>query len=524
MPDTVTRENFNYIFQYLQKEEIVLPKSDFIFEFESHSEFPSMLAISDTLNLFGVKNAALKVGPSEISDLPDYFLTVLRDGESHPKYHFIEKIENDYFSISEQGKTKISSMELNTRWLNVALLAEKNDLLTKPKSKNLFNAFLIALIGICLSAFLFSSNIKIAAKLFILFPAAGTIFSVISLKSLFDIRSSIIDRFCNSGESMDCEAVTASSKWKLFKKLNFNTLSIVFFTFQLLAYLLLLLVKQLDSYFSIQGILLFSSVPLIIASIYYQKFIVQKWCPTCLAIMATLLFEIGWIFLLDFGANLTLKTIIVHAFIAATTLLIWNTIKKNLAELKKLKESEIKSNKFQRNYPLFRSALLSQKKIELPLESIFLGSDNSPLSFLLILSLKCPHCEAAYKVLKRELNKYESLKIHLILKCDWDNENVDIRKVYTDLLGIYIEEGAYTFTKALDSWFEMNSSDLWLEKYGFGDSENRYTDLLRSQYHWCLKTNVVQTPSVYIMGYRYPNVYDIENIEFFINDLLEDTL
>lgn len=524
MPHTLTRENFNYIFQYLQKEEIILSKSDFIFEFESHSEFPSMLAISDTLTFFEIKNAALKVSASEIIELPECFLTVLRDGESHPKYHFIEKIEEDYFCISEGGSSKMSLLELQSRWLNVVLLAEKNNQQKKTESKNFFNALLATIIGICISAFLFKSDSRAAEKVFILLPAAGIVFSVISLKSLFEIKSSIVNRFCSSGASIDCDAVTASSKWRLFRTLDLSTLSIVFFTFQLLAFFPFLLLKQTNSYFSIQEILLFSSIPLILASVFYQKFTVRKWCPICLAIITILLFEISWIFHLDFQTNVNFEAVSLCALTGASLLLLWNAIKRMLTKLKRLKESEIKSNRFQRNYHLFRSALLTQKKIQSPSESLILGNDDSPLDILLVLSLKCPHCQTAYTILKNQLNKYESIKLNIIFKCDWENESENIRKVYLSLLSIYASEGEYRFTKALDNWFEISNADLWLKKYNVINFDIGHADLLKSHYSSCFHAKVTQTPSVYIMGYEYPNIYDIENIEFFINDLLEDNL
>lgn len=323
---------------------------------------------------------------------------------------------------------------------------------------------------------------------------------------------------------MDCDAVTASSRWKLFKILDLNALSIVFFAFQLLAFFPLVLLKQTDSYFSVQKTLLFASIPLIFASLFYQKFTVRKWCPICLAIIGILLFEISWIFHLDFQTNVNFEAVSLCALTGASLLLLWNAVKSMLTKLKKLKESEIISNRFQRNYELFKSALLSQEKIEMPRENLVLGNEDSPLGILLVLSLKCPHCQTAYSVLKNQLNKYESIKLNIIFKCDWENENENIQKVYLSLLSIYISEGAYRFAKALDSWFEISSADLWLEKYNSIAFDIKHADLLKSYYSWCFDAKVALTPSVYIMGFAYPNIYGIENIDFFINDLLEDTL
>ncbi|RXM42057.1 hypothetical protein [Flavobacterium sp. YO12] len=231
MHNTTPRKNFDSIFQYLQKEEITFSKSDFLFEFESHSEFPSLLAVSDTLNFFEIKNAALKVNNSEITDLPECFLTVLKDVNNIPKYHFIERIENEYFSLSENEESKMSLSDLESKWLKVVLLAEKNNLKKEKKRKNLFNPFLIIMIGIFISIFCFKSNIEIFQLFFIFLPAAGTIFSVISFKNLFELKNSFINRFCSAGATTDCETVSTADKWEIFKILDFGILSIVFFHF-----------------------------------------------------------------------------------------------------------------------------------------------------------------------------------------------------------------------------------------------------------------------------------------------------
>lgn len=40
---------FNYLFQYLEKEDIKVDKAEFLFQIQSHPGYPSVLAISDAL-------------------------------------------------------------------------------------------------------------------------------------------------------------------------------------------------------------------------------------------------------------------------------------------------------------------------------------------------------------------------------------------------------------------------------------------------------------------------------------------
>ena len=45
-------DNYNYLFQYLEKENITIDKSEFSFQIESQPDYPSLLSITDTLSFF----------------------------------------------------------------------------------------------------------------------------------------------------------------------------------------------------------------------------------------------------------------------------------------------------------------------------------------------------------------------------------------------------------------------------------------------------------------------------------------
>ena len=54
-------KNNNYLFQYLEKENIAIDQAEFEFQLHSHSDVPSMLAISDTLQFFNIENTEKKI-------------------------------------------------------------------------------------------------------------------------------------------------------------------------------------------------------------------------------------------------------------------------------------------------------------------------------------------------------------------------------------------------------------------------------------------------------------------------------
>ena len=83
-------ENYNFLFQYLEKEGITIDKFEFEFQVKSHPNYPSLLAISDTLLFFNIENIATRVGFLEIDTLPNRFIALLNNDESGSKFYFIE--------------------------------------------------------------------------------------------------------------------------------------------------------------------------------------------------------------------------------------------------------------------------------------------------------------------------------------------------------------------------------------------------------------------------------------------------
>ena len=49
-------KEYGYLFNYLETENIKIDQEEFTFQVQSHPEYPSLLAISDTLSFFKIKS------------------------------------------------------------------------------------------------------------------------------------------------------------------------------------------------------------------------------------------------------------------------------------------------------------------------------------------------------------------------------------------------------------------------------------------------------------------------------------
>lgn len=518
-------EDFNYLFQYLEKENVVFDKTEFLFQIQSHPDYPSLLSITDTLNFFDIQNGVIKISASEVESLPSRFVAFLNVENKRSQLYLIEKKKNNYSYLLDKKAVEIGESILKSSWNGIVLLIEKEE---KENTivRNKKNVFWI-LPSFCLILFfsiLFMVEENLKAKLFFLFPIVGILFSIAALKDLLGAKSELISNFCNITSSASCSRVIDSKKWKIFSYLDLSSLSIVFYTTQLIALFVFLLSNNTAEYFCIQRILLFCSAPVVLLSIYYQKFVEKKWCPICLVIVSILVLELGT--LLSFQENkynISLKSLVLFGFVFFVVAFIWIRLKTMLSEQKELREFQISGNRFMRNYWVFKNSLVSKDKIKLPNSPIVLGKKDDNVEITLITNPFCGYCKSAHEILEKILIKnHDNLKIKVLFNIDVDAADEETKKFVRCLMAIYLGEGQDFFMEALNYWFKTKNLKDWMKIYDFPCDKEKIDSIYREQNNWCKNSDFNFTPAIFINGYQYPKVYSRENLEFFVNELIED--
>ncbi len=522
-------KNFDYLFQYLEKEDIFIDKSDFEFQMRSHPEFPSLLSVADTLEYFGIKNNIVHLSISDIELLPKRFVVLLSgliDQVPINLLCLIEKRDGKYFDVSSKIPEEIDNKSIITRWQNVVLLIENQNVEEVKTIKNKFLWILPLLFGLTFLLILSLLRGNLESKLFFFFPIIGILFSIAALKNLFGVKNELIAGFCNITTSTNCSSIIDSNKWKIFKILNFSDLAVLFFASQLLGYFIFLLNGTLDLFFSIQKILLLSSIFVIFLSLYYQKFVEKKWCPICLIIIVIILSELSYIFLaLKFSFEVTFLSIILLGFTFFGVSLVWSLLKSILIKNKELKEFQIKANRFIRNYKLFKNNLKESRKIEIFDSPIKLGNKECKIVITIITNPFCGYCKRVHEILDSILEKhYEEIQINLIIKTEIEKEIGANKLFFESLLEIYFKQGAEIFVKSLNEWFLNKNIDEWLQKFAIKEvySIMKTNSIYHSKSDWCRSNGINYTPAIFINGYEYPDSYDRQDLPFFINDIIED--
>lgn len=515
---------FNYLFQYLDKENINIDKEEFLFQNQSHPDYPSLLSVADTLSFFNIDNGVIRVEVSDVDLLPDHFVALLNEERSKPQLYFIERKGDIFLCRKDKKPSTISKSEFESRWKGLVLLVEKpeNEEILKP-TKNYMSLVLQILALILLVLVLPHFETDFSTKLFLVFPSIGIFFSVAALKDLFGTKSALLNGFCNMTASTSCATVVDSTKWKIFEVVNFSDLSIVFFVSQFLGLVVFLFSGDATDYFTIQKMLLLVSIPVLFLSVYYQKFVEKKLCPICMVIISIILLELCY---LTFFQNIVFailsKSVIVFGFVFLSITLIWSAVKKLLTKQKMLKEYQLKAIRFERNYDIFKNSLLAKEKLQLPQNSIILGNKESKTIITVISSPFCSHCKRAHELMETILEKHHNnLQIQVILKTNIETESEENKKLFRSFINIYQQNGEFDFIKALNNWFENKNKMEWFNLFAL-NTTTEFDGIFSSQYKWCEENDYNFTPTIFVNGYEYPNAYNRETLVFFINDLIED--
>jgi glutaredoxin/uncharacterized membrane protein len=517
--------NFNYLFYFLDKEQISIDKTEFLFQIQSHPDYPSLLSISDTLAFFNIDNAAIRVDFTDLELLPNRFVALFNKPHNKPELCFIEKKDNKFFITEDKLTYEISIADIETKWTGVVLLIEKSELESSKNSKNKFYWILPLLCLLVFLLILIRTDINIFSNLFFLFPVLGLLFSVAALKDLFGTKSELISNFCNFSASTSCESIVGSDKWKIFSYINFSDLAVVFFSTQFLGLFVFLISGNYLDYFAIQSILLFGSIPVMLLSLYFQKFVEKKWCPICLVIISIIVLEI--IYLTSFfetNFKFTLNSLLLFGLVFLFVTLVWTTLKKLLTNHKKLKEDQLKANRFLRNYEIFKNTLISKPKAELPVTPIVLGNKESKTVITIITSPFCSYCKEAHEITERILDKYhDDLQIRLIINVDLNQYDDERKLFFRSLLHIYLNENEDSFRLKMNNWYENKNVSNWLANNKLQAFDYSKIDAIyNSQNNHCKNNGYSYTPAIFINGFEYPKLYERPNLEFFINELIED--
>lgn len=522
-------QDFNFLFEFLERERINIDRNEFFFQIQSHPDYPSLLAICDTLTFFNIPNIATNITYDDRDVLPDKFMVLLNDKKGKLELCYIERKNSEYFYYRDSKYVEISSKDLESRWNSIILLIEKPANYNVEVKNNHISLILMFIISGLFLINLYQLKLEVEYKIFFVFPILGILLSVVALKDFFGAKNNFINKFCNLTESTSCSAVIESSKWKIFELINFSDLSIVFFCSQVLGFFIFLFWNNSMMFFSIQKLLLLSASPILLLSIYYQKFVERKWCPICLAIALIVIFELTFILFIKNSANaISFHGTYLYVFVVTSVLLCWKALKALLKDKNELKDFQLESLRFKRNYKLFKIAYESQDLIEdNSVEgALVLGNPTAKFKISVVTNPYCSHCKEAHVIIENILEKYgDDIAVNLRFNFNpLDIADSQRKILHFNLIRIYEEKGDKQFLRALHSWFENKDFENWTKQFASIVDEEKVLSILKNQFDWSIRNKLNFTPAIIIDKFHYPSFYERSELEFFIPDLIEEAV
>ncbi|MET7035875.1 vitamin K epoxide reductase family protein [Elizabethkingia miricola] len=502
--------NFDQLIHQLK-----LDKEEFYFQFNSHPDYPSALALSDTLDFFRIENDAYEIEEDIWGELPDKYVAIVKqDGQG--KFTLVQRTKDGYDLFSDK-KYHYSEKEFLENVGNFVLIMndqhqEKSD---KIEKKNIF----YILIGLFL---------LISLPFNTLWSNAFNVLSVIGIMLSYELffqdlgqTSAIISNICGGGAGQgpdvrsSCDKVIGSGTFSLFG-LKLQDYSFIYF---LSLFFIGILIP-----FSGTVLFVFSTISLfvVVYSLYMQSVVLKAFCKVCLFIAAILIGQFV-LSLLKLNEGYHIYPFLISlVFMGGIFGLVYYLKNLNL-KYDELKKNHMKNIRFKRNFQLFKRELEAEEPIsfENPKELFFVGNPGSKLHMAIISNPYCGFCKGGHEIIQKLLDKSEDISVQIRFNYRDFRADENFKKLLSKLYEIYLKDQK-EFLNALHFWFEKRDHDVFFKTYGEAEINQPFLHALEIQTLENDKHSLNFTPIFIVNKYKYPSVYEREDIYYFIDDLMEE--
>lgn len=501
---------------------------------KNHPHFPSLLAIRDVLESFGIDSCALNIKdlhvlPSEARN----FLVQIKNEQEEELFAYVFGWTEEYIEWLNPQKHKrerIKHDDFATLFTGYVMLFEALDNAGEKDYKSAHRKELqqhfieYALILFVPALAILSISLHISENdiifwqwyLYALFLLAGCAIGGLLLLHDYNEESPLLSNFCRRNEKTNCAAVL-HSKGSQFLGISWSVIGSSYFLGMLLA----LLISFFDSnVFYTIAILNSFTLPYVAYSLYYQKYKVKQWCTLCLSVQAVLL--ILFVLSIFSGAYSHIKEITLSSLIFvlgisflafASLFFLWYLAK----QVKVNRYGKRMLNKLKYDKDVFNLLLQKQTKITIPTDGygIILGNPNGSIHIVEVYNPYCGHCGNAQSELRKLLETNDEIKLQIIFAADPDSEYYDQMPIDT-FLSLY-EENA-DVASALSDWFDgkVKTTEELKQKYPVSHANiSKNKENAKGMNRFCEEMEITATPTMFINGNQLPDVYRTGDLIFF---------
>ncbi|WP_420575033.1 vitamin K epoxide reductase family protein [Kordia sp.] len=484
----------------------------------SHPDYPSLKAITDTLDYFEIENLAATVPKEALSQMPTSFLALIKAEQGEEVVLVNKKRGMIHLVNAEEKKEKISEAVFTERWTGTIVAVEELEKSVNTKSiQTALPYFIVAAVA--------SANVILNFDfVYLLYTAltlVGLYISILIIREDLGIKSKAVAKVCGAiSKNSTCGEVINTKGNKILGIISLSDASFVFFAG------LFLVLSSIGFDHSVLLALSLTGIPIVIYALFRQGFVLKKWCALCLLIAGILVLQTA-LLLATFNFKWLVDTSYIVKLIGIFALLYigWNYCKSYWESHEKLATTETDFLKFKRNPELFKTMLqeqsvLNTKVIPEQLRVVF-GNPNGAIKLQGVTNPLCGYCTAAFEAYDKLISTYgEDIQLEFIFNVPKDAENKST-KIASRLVDLYLQDPKKSYA-ALQEWFADRDIDAWHKK--FGTSENTMVlEVLEAHTEWCNINDVHYTPASILNDNFFPKTYEIKDLPLFIQDIVLET-
>jgi protein-disulfide isomerase/uncharacterized membrane protein len=494
----------------------------------SHSDFPSMLSIVDTLERLGIRYIVGEIQKDKIDELDFPYIL-----QTSKKYNEILVIKSN--------KDLIINKEVLKYWEGVVLHVEptasiidkeNNRVYRKEKSFQIAQGVLLATLAILISWAFVKTLSPVLSPLFVT-SIAGILTGYLLMAKELGVKYKVVEKFCTSGKNSDCDKVLDSDIGKFIGGITLSNLVLTYFLFQTTILSIVGTTDGLKSaHLTLLGILSFFLIQVAAYSVYYQYQKAKSWCKLCLIVNGIIVVQFllfGYLFLspvFDFTIHVT--PIFLQAAIFVAFGCICLMVKHKIEILNNLNNVVSSASRVKNNVQVFTSLLKKQREVNTTLmeHEVLIGDRNAPIKIVMVSNLYCKPCKNQHEVLAELIDTFPDkvlLALRFVISKDEAANNYLIQYW---LRFIHLKKDESFFTqKLLHDWYVSMDLKKFQEIYPMEltTSPELGVDIVRRHNRWGEQIGISFTPTFFINGYQMPKNYDIADL-FFLVPSLSDQL
>lgn len=500
----------------LESNHIPFQKKELRKELISHPDYPALNAVTDSLAWMGIEAVAGQLSPAGLIENGAPALVYL-PRQDNPVV-LLEKADNRRIVIYDfhaRKRTVYTPETFANVWSGVALYTESGAseksitvFLRKYRAVGIGMAVILMLVAGVVLGFRMGKPLPVVYYLWTALKGLGLCICVALIRHELDLSGGILDKLCSLAPSFSCSAVLRSGASRLFGTVRLADLGTVYFAGGVLLLMQAAWSPYLQSFVPVLAGLALLSVGYVLFSLLYQRFVVKKWCPLCLAVLLVLLSEAGLAYCLFSRFTYSrpaLPAVLwigwVFLFLAA----VWSVLYRLTEKYVRLERKETDYFRLLKNRRIGETCLEEAPELDtesLPLKT-GMAASGAAASITAVLSLFCTSCGNVCRTLLT-LSRRQAT-VHFCLIPPVDDETAPSFRTTGYFYGIFLEKGESVFREALNSW--LYRTDFEALRRWFPISGNAFADGIeqaKRQKAWIVARHIRTTPAIWIGRKKLP--------------------